>query len=62
MHKCIAAHAFDDFVGWATHQKVFLVACNLDSETLVALQTVKTVPYPNKNAVLTPISFHVLGL
>ena len=61
MHKCIAAHTFDDFVGWAAQQKVFSIACNSDPETVVALQTVKTVPYSNKDIILTPKSFHVLG-
>ena len=43
MRRCIAVYTFDDFVGWATHQTVFFVACNSDSETLAALQTAKTV-------------------
>ena len=36
---------FVDFVGWATHETVFSVACinNSDSEILEALQTVETV-------------------
>ena len=43
MRKCIVVHTFDDFVGWAAHQTVFSLACNSDSETLVALQTVEVV-------------------
>ena len=34
---------FDGFVGWTAHQAVFSVACNSNSATLAALQTVETV-------------------
>ena len=64
MRKCITAYTSDDFVGWAAHQTVFSVACSLYE----VIQTLKhwqhsryssknCVPYPNKDIVLTPISF-----
>ena len=43
MRKCTAVQTFDDFVGWATHQTVFSVACNSDSKTPVALQAVEII-------------------